>query len=71
MELRGQVRSAMESRNEGKPEKPYLKIVEPGLTQIGAFEPVLVDRIGRLEIYRPPVDRRSTKRCVSKSHASS
>jgi hypothetical protein len=39
-----------------EPEKPYLQIVEPGLTQLGAFEPVLVDRIGRLEIYRPPVE---------------
>ncbi len=38
------------------PEKPYLQIVEPGLTQIGAFEPILVDRIGRLEIYRPPAE---------------
>lgn len=38
------------------PEKPYLQIVEPGLTQLGAFDPVLVDRMGRLEIYRPPVE---------------
>ena len=38
------------------PEKPYLQIVEPGLTQLGAFEPVPVDRIGRLEICRPPVE---------------
>ena len=37
------------------PEKHYLQIVEPGLTQLGAFDPVLVDRMGRLEIYRPPV----------------
>ncbi len=39
-----------------EPEKPYLQIVEPGLTQLGAFEPVLVDRMGRLEIYRPPAE---------------
>lgn len=38
------------------PERPYLQIVEPGLTQLGAFEPGLVDRLGRLEIYRPPVE---------------
>ena len=38
------------------PEKPYLQIVEPGLTQLGEFTPVLVDRIGRLEISRPPVE---------------
>ena len=39
-----------------EPEKPYLQIVEPGLTQLGAFEPILVDRMGRLEIYRPPAE---------------
>ena len=38
------------------PARPYLQIVEPGLTQLGAFDPVLVDRIGRLEICRPPVE---------------
>ena len=38
------------------PEKPYLQIVEPGLTQLGEFDPVPVDRIGRLEISRPPVE---------------
>ena len=38
------------------PGKPYLQIVEPGLTQLGPFEPVPVDRMGRLEISRPPVE---------------
>ena len=38
------------------PGRPYLQIVEPGLTQLGAFEPVPVDRMGRLEISRPPVE---------------
>ena len=38
------------------PSKPYLQIVEPGLTQLGEFDPVPVDRIGRLEIFRPPVE---------------
>ena len=34
----------------------YLQLVEPSLTQLGPFEPVLVDRLGRLYIYRPPVE---------------
>ena len=38
------------------PVRPYLQIVEPGLTQLGLFEPILVDRMGRLEIYRPPAE---------------
>ena len=39
-----------------EPERPYLQLVEPGLTQVGDFEPVFIDRIGRLELYRPPVE---------------
>lgn len=39
-----------------EPNRPYLQLVEPGLTQLGAFEPVLIDRIGRLQLYRPPVE---------------
>ena len=31
-------------------------MVEPGLTQLGAFEPVLIERTGRLHLYRPPVE---------------
>lgn len=38
------------------PERPYLQIVEPGLTQLGPFAAVFVDRIGRLEICRPPIE---------------
>lgn len=38
------------------PDRPYLQLIEPGLTQVGEFEPVLIDRIGRLHIYRPPVE---------------
>ena len=60
---RGELRAAAEvagilfdPKSALDPEKPYLQIVEPGLTQLGAFEPVLVDRMGRLEIYRPPVE---------------
>jgi hypothetical protein len=39
-----------------EPDTPYLQLVEPGLTQLGEFIPVLVERLGRLHIYRPPVE---------------
>ena len=39
-----------------EPDRPYLQLIEPGLTQLGAFEPVLIERIGRLHLYRPPVE---------------
>ena len=38
------------------PDRPYLQIVDPGLTQLGPFEPVLVERLGRLFIFRPPIE---------------
>ena len=38
------------------PQTPYLQLVEPGLTQLGEFVPVFVERLGRLHIYRPPVE---------------
>lgn len=38
------------------PELPYLQIVEPGLTQIGDFNPVRIDRLGRLILLRPPIE---------------
>ena len=39
-----------------EPDTPYLQLVEPGLTQLGPFEPLLVERLGRLQIYRPPAE---------------
>ena len=39
-----------------EPEDPYLQIVEPGIVQTGKFTPVLMDRMGRLELYRPPIE---------------
>lgn len=39
-----------------EPDTPYLQLVEPGLTQLGEFAPVPVERLGRLHIYRPPVE---------------
>ena len=38
------------------PDKPYLQMIEPGLTQLGSFRPVLLDRLGRLYLYRPPAE---------------
>lgn len=38
------------------PERPYLQLIEPGLTQLGQFEPVLIERLGRLHLSRPPVE---------------
>lgn len=38
------------------PDRPYLQLVEPGLTQLGAFEAVLIERIGRLQLFRPPIE---------------
>ena len=38
------------------PTRPYLQLVEPGLTQLGTFDPVPIDRIGRLHLFRPPVE---------------
>jgi len=39
-----------------EPDEPYLQIVEPGIVQTGKFTPVLMERMGRLELYRPPVE---------------
>lgn len=39
-----------------EPEDPYLKIVEPGIVQTGDFTPVLMEKMGRLELYRPPIE---------------
>ena len=39
-----------------EPEEQYLQIVEPGIVQTGKFTPVLMERMGRLEIYRPPIE---------------
>jgi len=39
-----------------EPEEPYLQIVEPGIVQTGKFAPVLMERMGRLELYRPPIE---------------
>ena len=39
-----------------EPDRPYLQLIEPGLTQLGNFDPVLIERMGRLHLFRPPVE---------------
>lgn len=34
----------------------YIQIVEPGIVQVGEFESILVKRMGRLRITRPPYE---------------
>lgn len=59
MELKAAVEAAglaFDPKTSLDPARPYVQIVEPGPTQVGTFEPVLVERIGRLMMYRPPVE---------------
>lgn len=39
-----------------EPDQPYLQIVERGIVEMGEFTPVLIDRIGRLHLLRPPIE---------------
>jgi len=39
-----------------EPDPPYLLLVEAGLTRLGEFVPVFVERLGRLHLDRPPVE---------------
>lgn len=39
-----------------EPDRAYLQIVEPGIVQVGSFEPVAMFRMGRLFITRPPAE---------------
>ena len=39
-----------------EPNRPYLQLVEPGISQLGDFEPVFVERMGRLQLFRPPIE---------------
>lgn len=47
---------AFDPKTKLDPDRPYVQLVEPGPTQVGTFEPVLIERIGRLELYRPPIE---------------
>lgn len=52
------VKSGLEfdPKGELEPDKPYLQVVRPGIVQVGAFEPLLVDVFGGLTIYQPPAE---------------
>lgn len=39
-----------------RPDQPYLQLVDPIPSELGAFEPVFFERIGRLRLYRPPIE---------------
>jgi len=38
------------------PDRPYLQFVDPIPTELGNFDPVFLERIGRLRLYRPPIE---------------
>lgn len=42
--------------SEIEPDRSYIQIVEPGIVQVGTFDPVLIERMGRLRITRPPIE---------------
>jgi len=59
LELKQAVESAgllFDPKSHLEPDKPYLQIIEPGLTQTGDFTPVRMDRMGRLVLLRPPIE---------------
>lgn len=39
-----------------EPGQPYLQIVEPGIVQVGPFQPVTMFRMGRIIVTRPPIE---------------
>lgn len=39
-----------------EPDRPYLQVIEPGIVGIGDFTPILIERIGRLRLLRPPIE---------------
>ncbi len=43
-------------RSSLEPDQPYLQLVDPMPTELGAFEPVFFERLGRLRLYRPPIE---------------
>lgn len=40
--------------SEEEPDRTYIQLVEPGIVQLGTFESVLIKKLGRLLIKRPP-----------------
>ncbi len=41
---------------EDLPAGPYLQLIDPIPAELGSFEPVFLERIGRLRLYRPPIE---------------
>ncbi len=39
-----------------EPDRAYLQVIEPGIVEIGDFTPEPIDRIGRLHLFRPPIE---------------
>ena len=39
-----------------EPDLPYLQLVDQIPTELDAFEPVFLERMGRLRLYRPPIE---------------
>jgi len=39
-----------------EPDRPYLQILDPIPVELGPFEPVFIDRLGRLQLFRPPIE---------------
>jgi hypothetical protein len=39
-----------------EPSRPYLQIVESGIAELGEFKPIMVEKMGRLLIARPPIE---------------
>lgn len=59
IELQQAVESAglmFDPKSHLEPDQAYIQIVEPGLTQIGEFTPIRIDRLGRLILLRPPIE---------------
>ena len=42
--------------SELEPDCSYIQIVEPGIVQVGNFQSVLIEKIGRMRITRPPIE---------------
>lgn len=39
-----------------EPDRPYVQLAEPGVSQLGDFQPVFIERMGRLQLFRPPIE---------------
>ncbi len=51
-------------RSSLEPDRPYLQLIDPMPTELGPFEPVFLERLGRLHLYRPPVENLITAKLI-------